>query len=151
MNRSFGVCAALKLVCCVGCDPRVKYQWYNNTGAPVSIVRHSGDLQTIDPGKIQTIYRYEATEPVYEVHMAGERLCYRLTLPSGREYYGYDRDDNTWVWRLQVDPDGSIVAVRATEAMPVDKANGQPSRFPLMPIQRSKLQNAYGTVPGRGM
>ncbi len=131
IKTRFGSLLVVALVS--ACNPATVYELYNNSGSSITINNCDGD-KFILPDETGAI---SACEPdTFAILAAEKKWTYsRGTLPSYFDAGEYVRTRVTSgnVMKLQLEPNGTILAVRVESASPIAQDHPQPIGFPLKP------------------
>lgn len=115
-----------------GCGSEIEFELYNHSGASVTINNCEGD-QFIAAGEPGVVY---GCRPPGLAMLSKERKWSYATLPSNFAESGYVRKIRLRPkgrLKVQLEPDGSIIAMKPADDPPVRSDYPQPPGFPIRP------------------
>jgi hypothetical protein len=117
--------------CTLACDPRPQIEWFNATPDQISVNGDRFHLQ-IEPGRSARAAPGRGGSSV-TIATHGAFWIYETRVPFGPEFGRVLFPSNIEIYKLQIEPDGEIIAVPVTMRPPVSREISQPKNFPLVP------------------
>ena len=137
VTRRRGWLPAFVLALTFGCSSEIRFELYNNSGVPITVDNCEGD-RLIAAGDRGVIYGCGEAGPAL---LSNERKWTYAALPGGIAESGYETRLDSWRRiTLQVEPGGSVLAIRSDDDPPVRPDYPQPSGFPIRPDGQELLR-----------
>lgn len=137
LSRYHWLCLAVLMI--VGCTIQLTCDLYNNTGSEITIVQKKSDhtVSNISVAANSSVQLSGWNLLEYEIVRGDDAWKYKPTSVGSMyvSYVGF----GPWKKRLfkaQIESNGQIFILNADQRAPLTDIPGQPSDFPLLPIQK---------------